>query len=154
VKDFVPAFAAIAEERPDAFLVLQDALAVQQRKDILDFAIRERLPSMFNEKEWALAGGLMSYGENFSAMYRRAGTANARSAHNFASGYFSNWERDGLGKNLDQGMIFNHCASAASADARRGSISAIRARNSTSVGCHFRSTSFSRAATFSFRSLP
>jgi putative ABC transport system substrate-binding protein len=27
---------------------------------------------MFNEKEWALAGGLMSYGENFSAMYRRA----------------------------------------------------------------------------------
>jgi putative ABC transport system substrate-binding protein len=27
---------------------------------------------MFNEKEWAVAGGLMSYGENFAAMYRRA----------------------------------------------------------------------------------
>src|SRR3954453_21491996 len=42
------------------------------KKEIIDFAIQERLPSMFNEKEWALAGGLMSYGENFSAMYRRA----------------------------------------------------------------------------------
>ena len=72
VKDFATAFAAIAEERPHAFLVLQDALAIQQRKDIIDFAIQERLPSMFNEKEWALAGGLMSYGEDFSAMYRRA----------------------------------------------------------------------------------
>jgi putative ABC transport system substrate-binding protein len=27
---------------------------------------------MFKEKEWAMAGGLMSYGENFAAMYRRA----------------------------------------------------------------------------------
>jgi putative tryptophan/tyrosine transport system substrate-binding protein len=71
-KDFAAAFAMIAEERPDALLVLQDAVAIQQRKEIVDFAIQKRLPSMFNEKEWAVAGGLMSYGENFAAMYRRA----------------------------------------------------------------------------------
>jgi len=71
-KDFAAAFAAIAEERPHALLVLQDAVAIQQRKEIIDFAIQKRLPSMFNEKEWAVAGGLMSYGENFAAMYRRA----------------------------------------------------------------------------------
>ena len=71
-KDFAAAFAAIAEERPQALLVLQDAVAIQQRKEIIDFAIQKRLPSMFNEKEWAVAGGLMSYGENFAAMYRRA----------------------------------------------------------------------------------
>jgi putative ABC transport system substrate-binding protein len=71
-KDFAAAFAAIAEERPDALLVLQDALTIQRRKEIIDFAIQKRLPSMFNEKEWAVAGGLMSYGENFAAMYRRA----------------------------------------------------------------------------------
>jgi putative ABC transport system substrate-binding protein len=71
-KDFAGAFAAIAEERPQALLVLQDAVAIQQRKEIIDFAIRGRVPSMFNEKEWAVAGGLMSYGENFAAMYRRA----------------------------------------------------------------------------------
>jgi len=71
-KDFAAAFAAIAEELPHALLVLQDAVAIQQRKEIIDFAIQKRLPSMFNEKEWAAAGGLMSYGENFAAMYRRA----------------------------------------------------------------------------------
>src|SRR5215813_7073829 len=49
-KDFAAAFAAIAEERPHALLVLQDALAIQQRKEIIDFAIQKRLPSMFNEK--------------------------------------------------------------------------------------------------------
>jgi putative ABC transport system substrate-binding protein len=71
-KDFAAAFAIIAEERPDALLVLQDAVAIQQRNEIIDFAIQKRLPSMFNEKGWAVAGGLMSYGENFVFMYRRA----------------------------------------------------------------------------------
>ena len=71
-KDFAAAFAAIAEERPNALLVLQDAVTMQQRSEIIDFAIKERLPSMFQEKGWAEAGGLMSYGENLSFMYRRA----------------------------------------------------------------------------------
>jgi ABC-type uncharacterized transport system substrate-binding protein len=71
-KDFAAAFAAIAEERPNALLVLQDAVTMQQRSEIIDFAIKERLPSMFQEKGWAEAGGLMSYGENLASMYRRA----------------------------------------------------------------------------------
>lgn len=71
-KDFAAAFAMIAEERPDALLVLQDAVTMQQRSEIIDFAIKERLPSMFQEKGWAEAGGLMSYGENLASMYRRA----------------------------------------------------------------------------------
>jgi putative ABC transport system substrate-binding protein len=70
--DFAADFTAIADDRPHALLVLQDALAIEHRKDIIDFAVQTRLPSMFNEKEWAVAGGLMSYGENFTAMYRRA----------------------------------------------------------------------------------
>jgi hypothetical protein len=45
-KDFAAAFAAIAEERSHALLVLQDAVAIQQRKEIIDFAIQERLPSI------------------------------------------------------------------------------------------------------------
>jgi putative tryptophan/tyrosine transport system substrate-binding protein len=71
-KDFAAAFAAITEERPNALLVLQDAVTMQQRREIIDFAIKERLPSMFQEKGWAEAGGLMSYGENLASMYRRA----------------------------------------------------------------------------------
>jgi putative tryptophan/tyrosine transport system substrate-binding protein len=68
-KDFAAAFAAIAE---DALLALQDAVTMQQRNEIIDFAIQKRLPSMFQEKGWAAAGGLMSYGENLPSMYRRA----------------------------------------------------------------------------------
>jgi putative ABC transport system substrate-binding protein len=71
-KDFAAAFAMIAEEHPDALLVLQDAVTMQQRNEIIDFAIQKRLPSMFQEKGWAVAGGLMSYGENLASMYRRA----------------------------------------------------------------------------------
>jgi putative ABC transport system substrate-binding protein len=71
-KDFPAAFAAIVQERPDALLVLQDAVTMQQRKEIIGFAIEKRLPSMFQERGWAVAGGLMSYGENLPSMYRRA----------------------------------------------------------------------------------
>jgi len=71
-KDFAAAFAMSADERPDALLVLQDAVTMQQRNEIIDFAIQKRLPSMFQEKGWAVAGGLMSYGENLPSMYRRA----------------------------------------------------------------------------------
>jgi ABC-type uncharacterized transport system substrate-binding protein len=71
-KGFTAAFAAIADEHPEALLVLQDAVTMQQRGEIIDFAIQQRLPSMFNERGWAGAGGLMSYGENLAAMYRRA----------------------------------------------------------------------------------
>ena len=71
-KDFAAAFAAIADEHPDALLALQDAVTMQQRNEIIEFAIQKRLPSMFQEKGWAAAGGLMSYGENLPSMYRRA----------------------------------------------------------------------------------
>ena len=71
-KEFASAFAMIAEDRPDALLVVQDAVTMQQRNEIIGFAVQQRLPSMFQEKGWAVAGGLMSYGENLPSMYRRA----------------------------------------------------------------------------------
>ena len=71
-QDFAAAFDRIAAEHPDALLVLQDAVTMQHRKEIIEFAIQRRLPSMFNEKGWVVAGGLMSYGENLLSMYRRS----------------------------------------------------------------------------------
>jgi putative tryptophan/tyrosine transport system substrate-binding protein len=71
-KDFEAAFAVMAQQRPDALFVLQDALTLQHRKEIIDFAIQKRLPDMFVAKEWVEAGGLMSYGESLPDMYRRA----------------------------------------------------------------------------------
>jgi putative ABC transport system substrate-binding protein len=70
-KDFEVAFAMMAQQRPDVFIVLQDALTLQHRKAIIDFAVRERLPGMFVAKEWVEVGGLMSYGESLPEMYRR-----------------------------------------------------------------------------------
>jgi putative ABC transport system substrate-binding protein len=70
-KDFEVAFARIAEERPDALSVLDDAMTSQYRKEIAEFAI-QRLPSMFATKDRVKAGGLMSYGPNYSEMMRRA----------------------------------------------------------------------------------
>jgi putative ABC transport system substrate-binding protein len=43
-----------------------------QRRQIADLALRNRLPSMFPQREFAEAGGLMSYGENLSQFFRRA----------------------------------------------------------------------------------
>ena len=51
----------MAEDRPDGFLVLQDALTLQHRKQIIAFSLRERLPNMHVGKEWVEEGGLMSY---------------------------------------------------------------------------------------------
>jgi putative ABC transport system substrate-binding protein len=71
-KDFEIAFAKMAEERSDALLVLQDALTLQYRKEIVDFALQKRLPSVFSTKEHVEAGGLMSYGPRYPEMMRRA----------------------------------------------------------------------------------
>jgi putative ABC transport system substrate-binding protein len=72
VKDFDAAFATIAQQHPDTLLVFQDALTIQHMEVIINFAIQNRLPGIFAAKEWAEAGGLMSYGESLSAMYNRA----------------------------------------------------------------------------------
>jgi len=69
--DIESAFAMMVADRPDALIVLQDALTLQHRKEIIDFTIQKRLPGMFVAKEWVVVGGLMSYGENLADMYRR-----------------------------------------------------------------------------------
>ncbi|HEY2444437.1 MAG TPA: ABC transporter substrate-binding protein [Rhizomicrobium sp.] len=69
--DFHDAFAKMDSQRPDALIVLQDALTLQYRKEIIDFTVAKRLPGMFVAREWVASGGLMSYGENLAEMYRR-----------------------------------------------------------------------------------
>jgi putative tryptophan/tyrosine transport system substrate-binding protein len=61
----------MTEERLDALFVLDDALIIQYRKEIADFAIQKRLPSVFAAKDRVEAGGLMSYGPRYSEMMRR-----------------------------------------------------------------------------------
>jgi len=53
-------------------LVAQDALTLEYRKEIIDFTLRNKLPSMFVTKEWVEEGGLLSYGDRPTDRYRRA----------------------------------------------------------------------------------
>jgi putative ABC transport system substrate-binding protein len=66
------AFATLGEENVRAVLVAGDAVIFNQRRRIAELAIRNRLPSMFSQREYAVSGGLMSYGENLSDFFRRA----------------------------------------------------------------------------------
>jgi putative ABC transport system substrate-binding protein len=66
------AFAEFDKQRVQAFIAAGDALVFTQRHQIADLALRNRLPSMFSQREYAEAGGLMSYGENLSEFFRRA----------------------------------------------------------------------------------
>jgi len=72
VNDFEGAFAKIAQQHLDFLYVLQDALMLGNRRQIIDFVNRNRLASMFVGKEWVEQGGLMCYGVRLPEWYRRA----------------------------------------------------------------------------------
>jgi putative ABC transport system substrate-binding protein len=70
--DFERVFAALRKERPDGLYVAGGGpLLNVNRKRIADFALKSRLPSMYQSKEAVDAGGLMSYGVNLADSYRR-----------------------------------------------------------------------------------
>lgn len=72
-RDHLPdALSAVAKERPDALFVYPDAILVQERKRIADFAVSHRLPSMYAFPAFAEAGGLMSYGASIPEMFALA----------------------------------------------------------------------------------
>jgi putative ABC transport system substrate-binding protein len=72
--DFQSVFAAIVQQRPDALVVLEDALTIEHRREIVDFALQNNLPSSFFAKEAVEAGGLMSYGASWPDAFRRGAT--------------------------------------------------------------------------------
>lgn len=65
-------FALIAKERADALIVTSDPLFFQQRQQISELAARHRLASIFGFREYAQAGGLISYGHSVAENYRSA----------------------------------------------------------------------------------
>jgi putative ABC transport system substrate-binding protein len=73
-KDIEIAFRAASKGRADAILVLVSPVLNSQRKPIADLAIKGRLPAIYYAPEWVEDGGLMSYGANFTDLYRRAAT--------------------------------------------------------------------------------
>jgi putative tryptophan/tyrosine transport system substrate-binding protein len=70
-QDIAPAFDAL-NGRVEAIYVCNDPLLATNRVRIISVALGMRLPTMFNAREYVEAGGLMSYGANFSDLFRRA----------------------------------------------------------------------------------
>jgi putative ABC transport system substrate-binding protein len=68
---FERVFAALSKERSDGLYVPGSPLLAANRKRIADFALKSRLPSMFNNREAVDAGGLMYYGADEADSYRR-----------------------------------------------------------------------------------
>jgi putative tryptophan/tyrosine transport system substrate-binding protein len=72
--DFENRFKAATSQRPDALVVLVDALTTANTKSIVDFAARSRLAAMYGSNEVVDVGGLMSYAANIPDQFRRAAT--------------------------------------------------------------------------------
>jgi len=70
--DMARALEAMTKKRPDAVIMFFDPLTSGYRVIISDFALKNRLPTIFGSREFAAAGGLMSYGPNIPELFRRA----------------------------------------------------------------------------------
>ena len=69
--DFDGAFTRAGRERVEALLITENALTVEDRSLIVDFVAKNRLPTVFGERASVEAGGLMSYGTDFTDLSRR-----------------------------------------------------------------------------------
>ena len=72
------AFALFLQQRIGALLVAADAYFDTRRDRIIAFAAQNRLPAVYHFREYAFAGGLVSYGPSITDAYRQAGNYTGR----------------------------------------------------------------------------
>jgi putative ABC transport system substrate-binding protein len=77
-REIEAAFATLASERPDALFVAPDVFFNSRRVQLAMLAARHSIPSVFAVREYADAGGLMSYGTSLADMYRQVGVYSGR----------------------------------------------------------------------------
>jgi ABC-type uncharacterized transport system substrate-binding protein len=70
--DFDGAFETARRQRPDALITVEDPLTVAHRQRVADFTAEQQLPSLHGVREFAAAGGLMSYGASLADLFHRA----------------------------------------------------------------------------------
>jgi putative tryptophan/tyrosine transport system substrate-binding protein len=70
--DFESAFAAVIKGRAQALVVGPGQFMFTHQKQVVEFATRNNLPSIYAWKGPAIAGGLLAYGVNIPQVYRRA----------------------------------------------------------------------------------
>jgi putative ABC transport system substrate-binding protein len=77
-QEIEPVFASMAQAKVDALLVAADAFFNARREQIVLLASRHAIPAIYEQRSFAAAGGLMSYGTNLADSYRQAGVYTGR----------------------------------------------------------------------------
>jgi putative ABC transport system substrate-binding protein len=76
--EFDAAFAGLVQQRASALAVGTGAFFNSQRERLVALAARHKMPAIYEFREFALAGGLMSYGTHLGEMYRQIGVYTGR----------------------------------------------------------------------------
>jgi putative ABC transport system substrate-binding protein len=71
-KDIETVFRAAAKGRADGLLVLGNPILNNRRKQVVELAVKHRLPATYARPEYLDAGGLMYYGTSYNDLFRRA----------------------------------------------------------------------------------
>ena len=77
-EDMERAFATISQRRADALVVMPDPFFNTRRDKIIALTARYAVPAIYDSRDSAVAGGLMSYGTSYAPVYREAGRYAAR----------------------------------------------------------------------------
>jgi putative ABC transport system substrate-binding protein len=77
-RDIDDAFAALVQLRAGALVIGSDVFFNSRREQLAALALRHAVPAIFQYREFAVAGGLMSYGANFTESYRQVGVYTGR----------------------------------------------------------------------------
>jgi ABC-type uncharacterized transport system substrate-binding protein len=72
-RDIDAAFRTLGQERTDALLIVSNPLFTDRREQIVTLANHYRIPAIYALREYATAGGLMSYGASIKDAYRQTG---------------------------------------------------------------------------------
>jgi putative ABC transport system substrate-binding protein len=70
--EFERAYAAMTKQRADALIIFHGTFTSFHRRQLVDLAARNRLPTMCGQPPWSEDGGLISYGHDRRHQYRRA----------------------------------------------------------------------------------
>jgi putative tryptophan/tyrosine transport system substrate-binding protein len=68
----------LQRHRPDALFVGGDPIFLSRRHELVSLVARHAIPTIYNQREYAVAGGLMSYGTSISDAIRQTGVYTGR----------------------------------------------------------------------------
>jgi putative tryptophan/tyrosine transport system substrate-binding protein len=76
--DFEPAFASLMQQSVGALMIIADPFFNSRRDQLVAYSARHKIPTMYEFREFAAAGGLITYGTNLAEAYRQVGLYTGR----------------------------------------------------------------------------